>query len=617
MGASNTIATSLVSIMPTARRRFRTSSTWCLVLLAAGIAALASCDSQAAATEAPSTLIVGFVGAPHHTGESAARGAMLGAEEAARTGALLGREFGMRASTASSAADAADRAAILIDGGVSAIVGGFDDATCAALDSVASRRGVVFMNIGCRTDAFRRVASTSTFHVAASDSMYARELSRAVSRGGAAPVLWHAGLSRYGAGQLNQRFIRRFGVGADADAWAAWMAMKLLWEASAPSQSRTPSALAVRLLEDDAEFDGHKGEPLRFDPSSRQLRQPLMDAPQPMLESGSARVAASFADSVTDAERSALARAYATRAPLLIVTNEGSADVMVLDADSGEVLAVMRFAERPRGVQTTSDGRRAWIALSDESPTEQRDGDAIVELDLVKGRVVARHIGGSDPEQFAISDDARLLVASNEDAGTATLLDLRPRGRSLSMVVGIEPEGVALSPDARWAYVTAETSNTVSVIDTRSERVVASFLVDERPRAAAFAPDGKRAYVSNEISGTLSVIDVATHSVQHSVQLASGRAKPVGVVVSPDSRWVFVANGHAHSVSVVDAQSLREVHVIDVERRPWGLAMSGDGARLYVANGGSNSVSVIDTRRNAVIATYPVGSRPWGVAVTR
>src|SRR5256885_8861907 len=124
----------------------------------------------------------------------------------------------------------------------------------------------------------------------------------------------------------------------------------------------------------------------------------------------------------------------------------------------------------------------------------------------------------------------------------AVALDLRS-GRTLAtLVVGIEPEGVAISPSGRWVYVTAETSNSVSVIDTRKKSVVSNFLVDVRPRAAAWAPDGARAYVTNEISGTLAVIDGRTHELISSIPIDAAQGKPVGVVVSSDSRTVYVAD---------------------------------------------------------------------------
>jgi YVTN family beta-propeller protein len=54
---------------------------------------------------------------------------------------------------------------------------------------------------------------------------------------------------------------------------------------------------------------------------------------------------------------------------------------------------------------------------------------------------------------------------------------------------------------------------------------------------------------------------------------------------------------------------------VTVGTSPVGVVVTPDGAYVYVANYGG-SVSVISTASNTVTATVTVGSGPWGVAVT-
>ena len=311
------------------------------------------------------------------------------------------------------------------------------------------------------------------------------------------------------------------------------------------------------------------------------------------------------------------AAAPASAEHLLFVSNEGSRSLSIVDPVKRRVIATIPLDGRARGVQVSPDGRRAYVALSDDQPNAESGLDAIVEVDVARRVVVRRNSSGTDPEQFAVSPDGRWLYASNEDAGTASISDLRSGRVVATLVVGIEPEGVAVSPDGRWVYVTAETSNSVSVIDTRTNEVAANFLVDVRPRAATFSPDGRRAYVTAEIGGTVAVIDVAKHEVLETVALGDGSTKPVGVAVSPDGRTVYVANGAAGCVSVMDARTHRVRRCIPVGRRPWGVTVSPDGRWVYTADGLSDAVSVIDARTSRVAGTIAVGSRPWGVAVAR
>ncbi|MEA2600326.1 MAG: hypothetical protein QOF89_1318 [Acidobacteriota bacterium] len=414
-------------------------------------------------------------------------------------------------------------------------------------------------------------------------------------------VDWRPDLERFGAEQLNQRFRRRFGMPMDEQAWRGWVAVKIAAELvlRAPAGSDPASALATM------SFDGHKGEQLSFDPQDHHLvRRQGREGQQ-----GRQGIPGSAVPGVPAVP------AVPPPGSLAWVSNERAGTVTVIDTATDKVVATVKLGFRPRGIEVSPDGRRVYVALSDTARNAQGPGDAIVALDAATCKLVARYDAGTDPERFAVSHDGSRLYASNEDAGTATITDLKKRKVLSALVVGIEPEGVALSPDGHWVYVTAETSNTVSVIDTRTERVVASFLVDPRPRAAAFSPDGRRAYVTAEIGGTVSVIDTVRHQVMRSIPIPG--AHPVGIVVSPDGKRVYVANGHGNAVSVLDASSGRVLASIPVGKRPWGIAVTPDGRKIYTANGVSNNVSVIDAVTLKPIATIPAGDGAWGVAIGR
>ena len=83
--------------------------------------------------------------------------------------------------------------------------------------------------------------------------------------------------------------------------------------------------------------------------------------------------------------------------------------------------------------------------------------------------------------------------------------------------------------------------------------------------------------------GTVTAIDTRTREIVGVTELEGAEGKPVGVVVSPDGRRVYVANGGAGRLSVVDAATLDVVGSIPVGRRPWGVAISADGKRVYTS----------------------------------
>jgi PQQ-dependent catabolism-associated beta-propeller protein len=308
--------------------------------------------------------------------------------------------------------------------------------------------------------------------------------------------------------------------------------------------------------------------------------------------------------------------ARAPSGPRAYVSNERDGTVTVIDLKTDRVVATINVGARPRGIRASPDGKLVYVALSFSSQQTPGTINKIAAINHYSGEVVAQYDAGTDPEQFAVSGDGRRLFISNEDVGTASIVDTSSGEVVSTLVVGIEPEGVTISPDGRWVYVTAETSNTVSVIDSHTNEVVATFMVGARPRDCAFSPDGTRAYVTAELGRNVAVVDTQTHSVLRMIKLppADG-VKPMGVVVSNNGEQIYVANGRANSISVIDTRTDEVLATIPVGQRVWGLALTRDGRKLYAANGLSNDVSVIDIATNSVVTTIKAGDGPWGIAI--
>ncbi|MGA8808490.1 MAG: hypothetical protein WB973_11485, partial [Thermoanaerobaculia bacterium] len=183
-----------------------------------------------------------------------------------------------------------------------------------------------------------------------------------------------------------------------------------------------------------------------------------------------------------------------TAAAKLFVTSERAGTVTMIDGAAMKTIAV---GTRPRGIVLSPDGKRLYVAVSHFRGQFSKTADGVVAIDPMTLKIIRRYKAGTDPEGIAITPDGKRFCVANEDAGTASIVDVGS-GRNVSLVTGTEPEGVAASYDGTLIYVTAETSNTVTVIDPKANAVVANVFVDARPRAAVFARDGVRAYVSSE-----------------------------------------------------------------------------------------------------------------------
>jgi YVTN family beta-propeller protein len=323
----------------------------------------------------------------------------------------------------------------------------------------------------------------------------------------------------------------------------------------------------------------------------------------------------------------------------IFVTNERSGDLTVIDGSDFKVLATIPVGKRPRGIHVSPDGKTVYVALSgtpieappqldangnpifqkgkdddDDSAEADKSADGIGVVDVAHRQLTGRIAVGSDPEEFALSQDGTKIYVSNEDIKTASVVGIADGKLQRLIPVGQEPEGVGTAPDGKSFYVTCEAGGDVYVIDAVSYQPIAHFKVDLRPRSVDFLPGSPIAFIPSESVAELNVIDTLQHSVIKTIALPPG-SRPMRVRVAADGRRVYVSTGRAGTVAVLDTQRYELLATIPVGKRPWGIVLSPDGRYLFSANGPSNDVSVVDLQTNREVTRVKAGSSPWGLAI--
>jgi YVTN family beta-propeller protein len=324
----------------------------------------------------------------------------------------------------------------------------------------------------------------------------------------------------------------------------------------------------------------------------------------------------------------------------IFVSNEKSGDVTVIDASDSKVVATIPVGKRPRGIQVSPDGATVYVAMSgtpiapppkldaqgnpifqrgkddddDDTAHADKSADGIGVINVAQRKLTGKLNVGSDPEEFSLSKSGTELYISNEDVKAASVIDIASGKVTHIIPVGQEPEGVGTAPDGKTFYVTCESGGEIYVIDTTTYKTIGHFTVPPRPRSIDFLPGKGIGFIPSESTGLLNVIDTVHYAVLKAVTLPPG-SRPVRVRVAPNGQKIYVSNGRAGTVSVLDSNSYALVDSIKVGTRPWGLVISPDGKYLYSANGPSNDVSVVDLQTDKEIARIPAGQSPWGIVI--
>src|SRR5580700_5044540 len=303
----------------------------------------------------------------------------------------------------------------------------------------------------------------------------------------------------------------------------------------------------------------------------------------------------------------------------IVVSNERSGDLTLINGADFSVAATIPVGKRPRGLHASPDGKTVFVALSgtpiqapppldangnpilrkigddddDDQAKSDKAADGIGYVDVAQRKLLRKISAGSDPEEFALSADGKQLYVSNEDVATASVFNIASGKVEHIIPVGREPEGAGTSPDGKTFYITCEAGGEVFAIDARAYKVVGKFTVNPRPRSLDFLPDGSRAFVASESSGELNVVDTSTYKVLKVIKLPE-RTRPMEVRMAPGGKMLYLSGGRSGTVIALDPVTYEVTNSIKVGTRPWGLTISPDGKYLFTANGPSNDISVGD-----------------------
>jgi YVTN family beta-propeller protein len=228
-------------------------------------------------------------------------------------------------------------------------------------------------------------------------------------------------------------------------------------------------------------------------------------------------------------------------------------------ADGHDATQVIAIAGNPQALVFTPDSKKVLVACDTPGPADRR----VSVIDVETGSVSFRAIRGSsnlrgiavDPQgKFALAvhlihkshlpstqieqgwvftNAVTYLSLAGPPVAVTLPLDLRTQGFA-------NPEGVAITPDGQKAYIAHAGADLVSVIDlpTLLDIVAAS----QQTAAAAGAQPATAGYVHDDLRLTRRYVRV---------RIPVG-ANPRGIAVSPDGKFVAVANRLDDSVSLID-----------------------------------------------------------------
>lgn len=295
------------------------------------------------------------------------------------------------------------------------------------------------------------------------------------------------------------------------------------------------------------------------------------------------------------------------------ISNTMNGTVSVLDPATQKIVAditMPRVGPRlpfPAFLAATPDGTKLYVS--------NLNTDSVSVVDTRRNLLLKRIDIGHAPQLLSVTPDGERLLVAND--GTAiVVIDTEKDEVDGQIPIGTLTIGAAASQDNEHAWFS--TPNGLVEVDLDAKNVVGK--IDDVGAASPllFDASGKTLYALGNYHprGRVSAIDVSTRQVTATYEVESS---PVAAALTPDGKWLYVANRGANTVSAIDLTQGAVVARIKVGSVPTSVAVTPDGASVYIADSMSNTLSVISTATQAVAATVdlnpPAQARPANLVI--
>ena len=313
------------------------------------------------------------------------------------------------------------------------------------------------------------------------------------------------------------------------------------------------------------------------------------------------------------------------------VSNEWADNVSVVDLAENKVIDTLKTANGPAGMTLSADGGSLYVVDVFSSN--------ISVIDLASGEEIRRFVGGNNPTGIGMSPDGktiyvtsrRALLAPYGDTLKTEITVIDADRKRVSDRKNIESaylmENVAFTPSGDLALLTMIRPKNfvpsiqveqgfimtfgIVIIQTKENGKVAQLLIDEPnayypdPFDIVITPDGKKAFMTSSGVNCVSVINIDSlrsilngsspeqlRSYANNLGISSRfitkriktGADPKGLALSPDGKFLYVAEQLEDKIGVINTETLETLSSIDLGG-PKRITVARQGRRLFNNSG--------------------------------
>jgi DNA-binding beta-propeller fold protein YncE len=310
----------------------------------------------------------------------------------------------------------------------------------------------------------------------------------------------------------------------------------------------------------------------------------------------------------------ALAIALPLHADLLVVANRGGSTVTLVDPATMQRVGQVDAGPQPHEVAISADNKFAYV-----SNYVNGTGTTISVIDLVsrtKARTIsiaplagphgivqrggkiwftaeaAQSVARYDPvtdridwigrtnqagtHMLAVGSTGNTVYTANVISRTASIIDVQGNesvARKSVPLTMTHSEGIALSPSEHELWIGSAQTGGIAIIDLLTESVVSTLSPGSFAYRITFTHDGRTVLVPRFNEAAITVYDAVARLQTRVVPI---EGKPLSIIVSPDSKFAYIATVQPERVIKLDLTTWETVGSVEASPVPDGLAYARD-----------------------------------------
>jgi YVTN family beta-propeller protein len=273
----------------------------------------------------------------------------------------------------------------------------------------------------------------------------------------------------------------------------------------------------------------------------------------------------------------------------LYVVDSYSSNISVIDLSSGEEQKRFTAGNNPTGIGLSPDGKSIYVTSR---------------------RALIAPYGDTLKSEITVIDGSRQRVAERMNIESAYLMEnvaFTPSG-DLALLTMLRPKNFVPSIQVEQGFIM---TYGIVIIENKEHGRIAQLLIDEPnayysdPFDIVITPDGRKAFMTSSGVNCISVIDIdsvraildesspellrsyANHlgmSSRFITKRIKTGADPKGLALSPDGKFLYVAEQLEDRIAVINTESIETVGSIDLGG-PKRITVARQGRRLFNNSG--------------------------------